>query len=102
MNTEKYTNYPRIAPTKSEKSIIDYVLVERNARCSIVDVRVSRAPEIFSDHHMVIVKPKEKSDCKKGRENEIPVRSHELIRIYKLQNTEIAMIYESTLKKMGF
>lgn len=30
--------YTRIAPTKNEKSIVDYALVERNARCGIVDV----------------------------------------------------------------
>lgn len=48
--------YTRVAPSKNEKSIIDYFIISRTYRREVRDVRVRRGPEINSDHYMVVAK----------------------------------------------
>jgi exonuclease III len=43
-------NITREEPSRKEKSIIDYIIVQREMRTYIWDTRVKRGPEINSDH----------------------------------------------------
>ncbi|XP_023309952.1 uncharacterized protein LOC111691409 [Anoplophora glabripennis] len=49
----KYTREER---SRGEKSIIDYILVQRSNMRRIVDVKVQRGPEIYSDHYLLAEK----------------------------------------------
>ncbi|XP_050499989.1 craniofacial development protein 2-like isoform X3 [Diabrotica virgifera virgifera] len=53
--------FTRQGPRESEKSIIDYILVERDNRKVIQDVRVRRGPEISSDHYLLEARIKNKN-----------------------------------------
>lgn len=67
-----------VAPTK-------IVLDERSSRYGIVYVQVSRAPDIFSDNHIVIAKIKGDINRNKIGEQKNSRKPHETIRIiYKL------------------
>jgi exonuclease III len=51
--------YTREEPSRGEKSIIDYVLVEKANMRMVQDTRVKRGAEIGSDHYMVVSQIKE-------------------------------------------
>ena len=48
--------YSRQGSDAADKSLIDYILVERKNRKSIIDVRARRGPEIYSDHFLIETK----------------------------------------------
>ena len=45
--------YTREVKSRGEKSIIDYVLINRSNRKEVIDVRVRRGAEIYSDHYLL-------------------------------------------------
>lgn len=53
----KYTREQR---SRGEKSIIDYIIVQKEERKNILDVRVKRGAEIYSDHYLLIGKIKQR------------------------------------------
>ncbi|CAH0558552.1 unnamed protein product [Brassicogethes aeneus] len=57
-NIHKYT---REVKSRDEKSIIDFILIERANRKMVLDTRVRRGPEIGSDHFLVVSKNIQKS-----------------------------------------
>ena len=96
-NIHKFT---RVLPSRKEKSIIDYILVERNNRTMIKDVKVKRGAEIYSDHHLLVGKLNIKG---KEQEPEIKIKNtyekrYENIKTYKLQDPEIIEKYQKLIE----
>ncbi|KAK5649093.1 hypothetical protein RI129_003985 [Pyrocoelia pectoralis] len=48
--------YTREAPSRNEKSIVDYIVTNKPFRKEIKDVKVRKGAEIYSDHYLVIAK----------------------------------------------
>lgn len=88
--------YTREEPSRNEKSIIDYIIVERENRMAINDVVVKRGFEIHSDHYLVVAKIKRH---KEGLIQENKKASSETIRAYKLKVERIARLYENKVDK---
>lgn len=92
--------FTRVEPAKDEKSIIDYILIERDNRKILKDVRVMRGFEIGSDHYLV--KGKVKTETDQATANCATTRKQspkEKIRTYKLKNEEIREHYVETVEK---
>lgn len=96
-NIHKYT---REVKSRNEKSIIDYILVEKEFGRNVIDTKVRRGPEIGSDHYLLVSIIKEKTIKSKSKE-EMPKKTmeYESIKTYKLQNKTNAEIYKNTLEK---
>src|SRR5699024_2750556 len=45
--------------SRGEKSIIDYIIMERGSRKLIKDTNITRSAEIFSDHYLLTAKVEE-------------------------------------------
>lgn len=88
-NIHKYT---REVKSRNEKSIIDYILINRPFRKGIVDVKVRRGSEIYSDHYLIVAKVRlrtqKKENLKTMRQKE--TKDNEIIKAYKLQESETA------------
>lgn len=82
----------------NELSIIDYILVEKDNKKEIKDVRARRGPELYTDHYMVLAKVNRKTN--RGNEFEIKEKIKEFtsIRTYKLRNAEIAKRYQDIVE----
>ncbi|XP_050514773.1 uncharacterized protein LOC126890015 isoform X1 [Diabrotica virgifera virgifera] len=90
-NIHKFT---RQGPRETEKSIIDYILIERNNRRALQDIRVRRGPEISSDHYLLEAKIKHRIEPQtRAAENRKKIES-ETIKNYKLRDKQIAQKYE--------
>jgi hypothetical protein len=87
--------YTREEPSRGEKSIIDYIVVERGNRNAIKDVKVKRGFEIGSDHYLLVatIRDERSEDFRKRAVNKIKI-DNEIIRSYKLKEKEIADRYE--------
>lgn len=95
--------YTREVPSRGEKSIIDYVLINRNSRREIRDVRVIRGPEINSDHYLL--KAKTTISCQRvgNNKNKVELRnnnSKETIKNYRLMIREVADKYTKKVEEM--
>lgn len=88
--------YTRIGP-KGEKSIIDYILIERNKLRMLNDVRVKRGPEIYSDHFLVVGKVKVQVEIRNGKQED---SRYEKIKSYKLKEEEIATQYQEKVTNL--
>lgn len=93
--------YTRVVESRNEKSIIDYILIEKNNRSAVMDTKVRRGPEIGSDHYLLITKIREKNENKENtntlkQENVI---QYETIRSFKLTNKAIAKQYETEITR---
>lgn len=81
----------REEPSKKEKSIIDYIIVQREMRGYIRDTRVRRGPEINSDHKRLTVKKIMDTDNRTQSYNNKNTKTHrdenrgERIKAYKLK-----------------
>lgn len=73
--------FTREQPSRNEKSIIDYFLINKTNQHLVKDVRVHRGPEINSDHYLVILKLK--AERKKEQEARKTIIK-EKIRTYRL------------------
>lgn len=90
----------REEPSRNEKSIIDYIMTQKENRKIIKDVKVKRGPEIGSDHYLVVAKVKalniydNKKEIDKGRGI-----AFETIRTYRLKEEKVATKYEKQINK---
>lgn len=86
--------YTREVISRREKSIIDYVIVNRGSLNAIVDTRVKRGAEIYTDHFLVMSKIRTKT--LKMKANTTDKKSNKkttTIRSYKLRESTIAKQY---------
>lgn len=51
--------YNKVQVNRVEKSIINYIIVQRENRQSILGVKERRGPKIYSDHYLVVANIKE-------------------------------------------
>jgi Reverse transcriptase (RNA-dependent DNA polymerase)/Endonuclease-reverse transcriptase len=92
--------YTREVKSRGERSIIDYVIVNRENRREVIDVRVYRGAEIYSDHFLVIAKIKMKLIKYKGADKTGPRKQKKKsIKVYKLREKEIAEKYKNQTEK---
>jgi hypothetical protein len=84
----------REEPSKKEKSIIDYIIVQREMWKYIRDTRVKRVPEINSDHKLLIVEKVMEVDNRtqsynnKNRKTPGDEDKEEMIKAYKLKDQQ--------------
>lgn len=91
--------FTREVASRNERSIIDYILVEKNNRKCVKDIRVRREAEIYSDHYLLVGKIKIRN---KTQEIQTEVKTYtkkqETIKTYKLQDRETSRKYEEIIK----
>lgn len=92
--------YTREVKSRNERSIIDYVVINRSSRHEIMDVRVRRGPEINSDHYLVVAKTKIGTDQKETRRETHCNNSREVLRTYRLSDKKIAQTYGNRVEAM--
>ncbi|KAJ8949833.1 hypothetical protein NQ318_000532 [Aromia moschata] len=63
--------YTREEKGRGEKSIIDYIIVERENKDMIMDARVKRGSDIGSDHYLLIGKIKTRNEQMKEKQTQI-------------------------------
>lgn len=90
--------FTRVQPSRGERSIIDYVLVERENRSIIRDVRVKRSFEIHSDHFLLVAEIRTEGEVAKnnkvvGQRKIYP----EVIKSYRLQDKTVASRYKEEI-----
>lgn len=90
--------YTRQGKSEHERSIIDYILADKNNRRDILDVRVRRGPEIYSDHYMLVAKIRKQGEQREDNRN-IGSQSatFRTIRAYKLRNRDLAIKYKQKI-----
>ncbi|XP_072398362.1 uncharacterized protein [Diabrotica undecimpunctata] len=96
--------YTREVKSRGERSIIDYVLVNRSSRQYIKDIRVKRGAEIYSDHYLVVARTSlgvrqesiTKETKKTSKAHDTP--TIEVIRSHKLADKETANNFENYVK----
>jgi Reverse transcriptase (RNA-dependent DNA polymerase)/Endonuclease-reverse transcriptase len=92
--------YTRAEPSRGEKSIIDYVIVERNNRHAIMDVRVKRGYEIGSDHFLLVAKVKNlEKENNRNRLKYTRKIDYETIKSYKLKERKFASKFEHLIEE---
>lgn len=90
-NIHKYT---REVHSRRERSIIDYILINRQHRNELLDVRVYRGAEIYSDHYLLMGKMRINSTHREQKIHKRHQKSEPVIRAYRLQETSIANKYK--------
>lgn len=94
--------YTREMLSRNERSIIDYIVIERQYRKTLIDTRVKRGPEIGSDHFVVVSKFKDiemgknTTTLSEKKQNET---KYETIKSYKLRDLNIAKEFEAEINK---
>ena len=86
--------YTREVRSRGERSIIDYIMINKKYRKEVKDTRVRRGPEIYSDHYLVLTKIRTEEivhDRKQVNSGTGVMR--EIIKVYKLRNKEVAEAY---------
>lgn len=82
--------YTRKAPSRNERSIIDYILIEKSRRHLVKNIRVKRGPEIGSDHYLVkaqLIKEDEQLQPNQINKKKLPYKN-EKIKSYLLKHKE--------------
>ncbi|XP_044766617.1 craniofacial development protein 2-like [Coccinella septempunctata] len=82
--------YTREVRSRGEKSIIDYILIQKEKRSTIMDTRVRRGPEIGSDHYVVMSKLKGQM-ARSVPEKKI-IKEHECLKTYRLSDRHCRII----------
>nr|CAI5845205.1 unnamed protein product [Callosobruchus analis] len=91
--------YTREVKSRNERSIIDYVIVPKQQRSAVKDVRVKRGSEIFSDHYLFVARIKSGQNIKNGKKFiERKVR-FESIKIHKLREEETAQKFRNLVEQ---
>lgn len=85
--------YTRQGKGKNDRSIIDYILTERNNRKDVLDVRVRRGPEIYTDHYLLGAKIKKNTTTQENKRDSNEDMMYETIKVYKLRNKDTAFRY---------
>lgn len=82
--------YTREEPSRKEKSIIDYIIIEKTTRNIIRDVRVYRSAELSTDHFLLAATFKviddKQYDFKTRKNNKTEIKT---IKAYRLHTEEI-------------
>uniref|UniRef100_A0A1Y1M0F5 Reverse transcriptase domain-containing protein n=2 Tax=Photinus pyralis TaxID=7054 RepID=A0A1Y1M0F5_PHOPY len=92
--------FTREVESRNEKSIIDYILINREYRKEIIDVKVKRGPEIYSDHYLVVAKSRLDTEMQTNCvEKTHLTKVNEAIRTYKLQEPEIFIKFTEEIEK---
>ena len=94
--------YTREVVSRNERSIIDYVLTQRENRKRIKDVKVNKEAEIYSDHYLVVAKMKAQNQTNTltTAERYKPTPSGKVnIKTYKLRDTKIQDIYKDCVTR---
>ena len=91
-NIHKYT---RENEDRSEKSIIDYIVVSNSLFYSTMDVKVSRGAEIYSDHYLVRAKMRILIEGSKQKKMEKKVSR---LKIEKLNKPDVKQLYQAMIK----
>ena len=73
------------------RSIIDYFLTGMKTRKQVVDVKVVRGAKIGSDHYLILMKLKLKSQVRKNSDRHV----NQQIRIDKLKDDEVRREYHA-------
>ena len=95
-SVHKYTGEVK---SRNEKSILDYVLINRENRNEIQDVRVKRGAEIYSDHYLVAAIWRiNKSKLNEDKNSENLKTYSETMKSYKLQEKEVANKFKECLE----
>lgn len=91
--------YTREVKSRKERSIIDYILVEKQHRNRVKDVRVKRGAELYSDHYLVVVKilGEQKSKGTLEPQEKVTNCKYETIRAYKLNDAEVVRQYQQQI-----
>uniref|UniRef100_A0A1Y1M3Z3 Reverse transcriptase domain-containing protein n=1 Tax=Photinus pyralis TaxID=7054 RepID=A0A1Y1M3Z3_PHOPY len=89
--------YTREVRSRGERSIIDYIIIDRYHRKEIMDTRVYRGSEIYSDHYLVMSKMKVPAEQYKairaiGNAGKLCIQK---VKTYKLKEEEFAREYTS-------
>lgn len=99
--------YTRELPSRNERSVLDYILINKTDRTLIDDVKARRGPEIYSDHYMVVAKINKKLYIpnKNEKRNVEHKKQYKTIKIYKLRDAETRGIYRQKvseeIRRMG-
>lgn len=91
--------YTREMSSRGEKSIIDYILVQKEKRAIVLDTKVRRGPEIGSDHYVVTAKIKDENNTSKNEEKTKRKIEHECLRTHRLADKDIAKLYKMETDK---
>lgn len=86
--------------SRNEKSIIDYIIINRKYRHEITDVKVRRGPEINSDHYLLMAKTKSGSISSNNKPVPQPNIMKEAIEIYRLSDKYVAQKYTQRIKSL--
>ncbi|XP_063923705.1 craniofacial development protein 2-like [Zophobas morio] len=89
--------YTREVKSRNEKSIINYVLIEKKHRKLIKDVKVNRNAELGSDHHLVIAKSGIQEEPRMIRTSKKAKKS---TKVYKLAVVEVRREYQRQINTM--
>lgn len=91
--------YTREVKSRDEKSIIDYVIINKKFQKEVKDTRVKRGAEIYSDHYLVISKVAlQMSKERTGSDITKEIMTLEKIRTYKLNEPEIAKLFRERVE----
>lgn len=88
----------RAVPNRGEESIIDYILVQEGIRSAVIDVKVRRGAEIGSDHHLLVANIQNEDNYSNQREKKGLRIEFELIKSFKLRDSETAEKYSEYVK----
>ncbi|KAJ3660103.1 hypothetical protein Zmor_004573 [Zophobas morio] len=96
---EHKDKYTRVVANRNEKSIIDYILVEKSNRTAIEDVRIMKGAEIDSDHFLLVGKIKQPNKNGNEGKHDYITEQPETLKAYILQEQEVAEKYEEAINK---
>nr|CAH7713655.1 unnamed protein product [Callosobruchus chinensis] len=91
--------YTREVKSRGEKSIIDYVLVPKQNRSEVKDVRVKRGSELFSDHYLLVARIKSGVNIERGEEFAERKVKFETIKMYKLKEPDTAKKFRDDVEE---
>ena len=87
--------WTRVAESRNEKSIIDYIIVSNKLFYNTDDVKVKRGAELFSDHYMVLGKFNLDINFKKKVQKERQITK---IKIEDLKDPIVKVAYQRIIK----
>lgn len=91
--------YTREQHTRGEKSIIDYILTPRTQRRRVIDVKVNRGAEIYSDHYLVVAKINENLEEQSTKLRSKRKVEFTTIKYYKLKDRDVADEYKQIIER---
>ena len=92
--------FTREAKSRDEKSIIDYVIINKEYRREVRDTRVRRGAEIYSDHFLVLSKIEigAENQCVEKKNTKEKNQRKEVIKTYRLREEGTAEKYREGIE----